>query len=62
MFGYAYIVCLFPHALQGFAAVDLKALELGSTKRKEDLHIVGKRSIYFFTFWFDLGKYIVLCI
>ena len=46
MFGYAYDVCLFPHALQGFVAGDLKILELGSTKREEDLHIVGKRSIY----------------
>ena len=42
MFGYAYVVCLFPHALQGFAAVDLNISELGSTKREEDLHIAGK--------------------
>ena len=42
MFGYAYVVCLFPLALQGFASRDLKALELGSTKREEDLHIAGK--------------------
>ena len=56
MFGYAYIVCLFPLALQGFAVVDMKALELGSKKREEDLHIAGKRSICFFAFLFDLGK------
>ena len=42
MFGYAYVVFLFPHALQDFAAVDLKILELGSTKREEDLHISGR--------------------
>ena len=42
MFGYRYAICLFSHALQGFAAIDLKILELGSTKREEDLHIAGK--------------------
>ena len=42
MFGYAYVVCLFPLALQGFAAVDMKALEPGSTKREEDLLISGR--------------------
>ena len=42
MFGYAYDVCLFPHALQGLAVVDLKILELGSTKREEDLHVSGR--------------------
>ena len=42
MFGYAYVVCLFPHALQSFAAENMKILELGSTKRKEDLRISGK--------------------
>ena len=41
MFGYAYVVCLFPHALQGFVAIDMKILELGKTKREEDLHISG---------------------
>ena len=56
MFGYAYAVCLFPHALQGFVAVDLKTLELGSTKREEDLRISGKRSICVFAFLIDLGK------
>ena len=45
MFGYAYAVFLFPLAWQGFAAEDMKTLELGSTKREEDLHIAGKRSI-----------------
>ena len=42
MFGYAYAIFLFPHALQGFVAVDMKILELGSTKREEDMHISGK--------------------
>ena len=42
MFGYACAVYLFPLALQGFAAKDLKASELGSTQREEDLHIAGK--------------------
>ena len=42
MFGYTCIVCLFPLALQGFATEDLNILELGSTKREEDLHILGK--------------------
>ena len=42
MFGYTYIVCLFPLDLHGFAAKDLKILELGSTKREEDLHILGR--------------------
>ena len=42
MFGYAHIVCLFPLASWGFAAEDIKTLELGSTKREEDLHIAGK--------------------
>ena len=42
MFGYTCVVCLFPLALQGFAAADLKILELGSTKREEDLHIAGE--------------------
>ena len=42
MFGYASVVFLFPLALQGFAAVDLKILELGSTKREVDLHISGR--------------------
>ena len=37
MFGYTCIVFLFPLALQGFLAQDLKALELGSTKIEEDL-------------------------
>ena len=45
MFGYAYVVCLFPLALQGFAAEDLNILELGSTKREDDLHITGKKTI-----------------
>ena len=44
MFGYAYAVCLFPLDWQGFAAEDIKILDLGSTKREEDLHIAGKRS------------------
>ena len=56
MFGYAYVVCLFPHALQGFAAVDMNILELGSTKREEDMWILGKWSIYVFSFLIDLGK------
>ena len=42
MFGYAYAVFLFPLTLQGFAAEDLKNLELESTKGEEDLHIIGK--------------------
>ena len=42
MFGYTYAICLFPHALQGFAAVDLKIMELGSTKREEDMHVSGR--------------------
>ena len=42
MFGYAYTVCLLPHDLKGFATEDLKILELGSTKREEDLHISGR--------------------
>ena len=42
MFGYACIGFLFPLALQGFAAEDMKTLELGSTMREEDLHIAGK--------------------
>ena len=46
MFGYTCTICLFPLALHGFAAGDLKALELGSTKREEDFHIAGKVSIY----------------
>ena len=56
MSGYAYVVCLFPHALQGFTAVDMKILELGSTKREEDLHILGRQSICCFAFLFNLGK------
>ena len=56
MFGYTYTVCLFPLALQGFAAEDLKILELASTRREEDLHVSGRRSNYFFAFLFDLGK------
>ena len=42
MFGYTYVICLFPHALQGFAVVDLKILELGSIKREEDIHISSR--------------------
>ena len=42
MFGYTCTVFLFPLALHGFAAQDLKALELGSTKRDEDLQTSGK--------------------
>ena len=42
MFGYTCIVCLFPLSLQGFVAEDMKALELGTTKREEDLHTSGK--------------------
>ena len=42
MFGYTYTVCLFPLALQSFAAVDMETVELGSTKREEDLHISGR--------------------
>ena len=56
MFGYKCIVFLFPLALQGFVAEDLNALELGSTKREEDFHIVGKRSICYIAFLIDLGK------
>ena len=61
MFGYTCTIYLFPHALQGFAAEDLKALELGSTKREEDLHISGKWPICYLAFPFGLGKYLVLC-
>ena len=42
MFGYAYVVCLFPHALQGFTGVDLNIIELGSIKREEDLQTSGR--------------------
>ena len=56
MFGYTYAIYLFPHALQGFAAVDLNILELGLTKGEEYLWILGKWSIYFFAFLIDLGK------
>ena len=45
MFGYTCTVFLFPLALQGFVVEALKDLELGSTKRENDLHIAGKRSI-----------------
>ena len=41
MFGYTYVIFLFPHDLQGFAVVNLNILELGSIKREEDLHITG---------------------
>ena len=62
MFGYTYTVCLFQLALQGFAAEYLKPLELGSTKREEDLRISSKWSSYELAFLFYIGKYIVLCI
>ena len=39
MFGYAYIVCLFPHALQGFATGDMKILELVSKERRGSMNI-----------------------
>ena len=42
MFRYACTIFLFPHALQGFAAQDMKALELGSSKREEDLQTSGR--------------------
>ena len=56
MFGYACSICLFSLALQGFAAEDLKILELGSTKREEDLHITSKQSICELEFMIDLAK------
>ena len=39
MFGYAHPISLFPHALQGFAAVDMKILELGSTERRGSANV-----------------------
>ena len=45
MFGYTCTVCLFPLALQGFEDADLNTLELGSTKREDDLNIAGNQSI-----------------
>ena len=42
MFGYTCTIFLFPLALQGFAAQDMKAIELGSTKREEDLQTSGR--------------------
>ena len=56
MFGYAYSIFLFPHSLQGFAARYMNILELGSTKREEDLHITGKQFICELAFLFDIGK------
>ena len=56
MFGYTCTVFLFPLALQGFSNEDLKIMELRSTKREEDLQILGRSYICFFAFFIDLGK------
>ena len=45
MFGYTCVVFFFPLSLQGFAAEDMKDLEIGSTKREDDFHIAYKQSI-----------------
>ena len=42
MFGYACTISLFPLALHRFEAQDMKALDLGSIKREEDMQNLGR--------------------